>query len=49
MKTIIRMTGKAREIFPLFKIFAKRNGNKTLGESVNDLAVEKEIKRIHGG
>lgn len=43
VKPIIRMVGKVREIFPLFKAFVRRNGNKTLGESVSGLAVAQEI------
>lgn len=33
MKIIIRMSGKAKEVFALFKLLAERNnGDKTLGD-----------------
>jgi len=32
MKLVIRMTGKAGEVFALFRLLAKRHGAKTLGE-----------------
>lgn len=32
LKPIIRMSGKAKEVFALFRVFAKHHGAKTLGE-----------------
>ncbi|GAI29547.1 unnamed protein product [marine sediment metagenome] len=32
LKIVIRMTGKASEVFALFGVLAKRHGAKTLGD-----------------
>jgi len=32
LKPIIRMLGKAKEVFALFKLLAERNKDKTLGD-----------------
>lgn len=32
LRLVIRMSGKASEVFALFRLLAKRHGAKTLGE-----------------
>jgi len=32
LRLVIRMSGKAKEVFALFKLLAERNGDKTLGD-----------------
>jgi len=33
---ILRLTGKAREVFAIIKMMSERQGNKTLGEIIKE-------------
>jgi len=35
-KLILRLSGKARQVFPMFDLFVKQQGNKRLGQIIKE-------------